>query len=310
MAPPKWLFSEAADVVGKGRGSMREATAALSSRGKGRQFSTAVPRTGQTGSNWSSVETRHDAEAPLNTFLSVHYEATLRAKGATATPRQPAWLPTNPSRKPSGPGAFEGTFRRRPFPYIADVERKGPPPKLLHHPPQMLAKPPRRGGPGTAGRELTSFPYALSGEVSDALPRADKLRRPIAEPRGFYSGRPRGPAFDTSVYSMDAYRQKPKPRERVDAAGEAVVAMQHPMALASVGGVADLALGPAWRPTGSGKSARYPAHQSDPYDAGRDLEAQWCRKQRSAQMSEKAFDVTGTSASGPFGPARNHISSI
>jgi hypothetical protein len=192
----------------------------MSGRTKGRQFTSAASRRGQTGSNWSSVDRRLDAEAQVNALGEADHARSRSQLAASASTRSLAvsasssapkpWVPNNPGAKSTGAGSFEGTFRGKPFKYIApEVELKGPPPKLLHNPPQLLASGARRGGPGTATRGLSSFPYE-----SDAHPWPSKPARPELAPRSFLAGKPRSTLnSDQSLYSLDGFRP-PQPQRR------------------------------------------------------------------------------------------------
>lgn len=192
--------------------------ASLANRTKGAQFTSAASRTGQTGSNWSSVD-RLDAEAPVNALAAadpassrprVATSASARSLAASTSGAQKPWVPNNPSAKSTGAGSFEGTFRGKPFKYIApEIERKGPPPKLLHNPPQLLSR--------AASGPMSSFPYE-----SDAHPWPSKPPRPELAPRSFLAGKPRENQYsDKSLYSLDGFRPTPLGRKANPAAAGA-----------------------------------------------------------------------------------------
>ncbi|KAG8467333.1 hypothetical protein KFE25_000649 [Diacronema lutheri] len=307
MPGAPWLFSEAEYVT-------EVRSAGESSRARGKQFGMAVPRTGQTGSNWSSVDDRQRAEAPLNALGDGAARSALRGAAArrAGAHEPPRWVPTNPSRRPSGPGSFEGTFRGRPYKYIApEVETRGPPPRLLHNPPQMLSRAPSTGGPGTAGREMSAYPY-----MSDAPPPTEpRAPHRAAEPRGFVAGRPRAAAAaDANVYSMDAFRPPAAAQRRATVVAGARDAAPPPPPSVAAGGFARL--GPEWKPSPSGRTVlaagvgAYPAYRSDvPAGAAGPSEA----AQRQAPVNgrragAKSFGPAGVAGTGPFGRARAYVS--
>lgn len=320
MPPAKWLFSDGEYIPEPFAADKRYPP--TTSRHRGRQVLAPRSRVGQTGSNWSSIEQRTEAERSVNSFPTVDdYDKALRSKpklvglqdqpprgaysgktptDSTAPVREP-WRPTTWGRHyVPGSGSWDGTFRGRPHKHIAperELPKGQPPPRLKHNPAQILSKPAPSGGPGTTTRAMSNFEY-----MTNSTPEPDgPTRRAQANrerPRAFVAGRGRTSAFDSGVYSMDAYRPKP-----AEAGSKPAV----PSAARTESAVA------SWRPVGTksrqvANLADYPAHVSDPYDAARERERKAQAAARRKRVDAKPFDPTGTSGSGPYGPNRNYVS--
>lgn len=277
MPGARWLFSAPEYVEEQNRVKVED------SRAKGKQFLTTVARQGQTGSNWAAggIDDRRSAD-PVCTALGGHAVGALQGGTQQLTRTKhtsaPPWLPTSPNRGPV------------PIRHVASgSEARRPPPKLLHNPPQMLARGvPHYGGPGTAGREMTSFPY-----MSETGKAGKPLRR-MAAPRGFVAGAVLR-RQDSGVYNMDAFRSATaQPRATRSASGSAAV------------------IGPAWKPSAPGKTgftAGIGAYL--PSDEGNRLRSDTQRPHSARERSSgtvSPFYGMGAVGSGPFGPLRNYVS--